>query len=193
MITLTDTLIITFAYFLGSISSAILICKILYLEDPRNYASKNPGATNIFRIGGYKLAAIVVLFDFLKGAIPIWIGSYCEISSIYLQITAFVSCIGHVYPIYFRFHGGKGVATAFGTLTAISIDFFVIMLSIWLFVVLLFRYVSLGSIVTAILMPFYVWYMHPQYFVLMILLSLLICTRHSKNMKRLWSRKEKQI
>lgn len=193
MITLTTVLIIIFAYFLGSISSAILICKILCLEDPRYYASKNPGATNIFRIAGYKLAIAVVLFDFLKGAIPIWLGSYLEISSIYLQITAVVVCIGHMFPIFFQFFGGKGVATACGALTAIGFDFFIVMIVIWLLIVFIFRYVSLGSIITAIIMPCYVWWKHPQYFILMVFLSLLILVRHFDNIKRLWLHQEKQI
>lgn len=193
MITLSSVLIIVFSYFLGSISSAILICKTLCLVDPRHYASKNPGATNVFRIAGYKLALGVVLFDFLKGAIPIWLGFYFEIPVIYLQITGMVVCIGHVYPIFFQFYGGKGVATAFGTLTAINFNFFIIMISVWLLIVLLFKYISLGSIITVIVMPFYVWYMCPQYFALMIFLSILILIRHFNNMKRLWLSQEKKI
>lgn len=193
MIMLSSVLIIIFAYFLGSISGAILICKILCLVDPRNYESKNPGATNVFRIAGYKLALVVVLFDCLKGAVPIWLGFYFDIPFIYLKITAIIVCIGHVYPIFFQFSGGKGVATAFGALTAMNFNFFIIMISTWLLIVLVFRYVSLGSIITAIVMPCYMWYIYPQYFILMVLLSILILVRHCRNIKRLWLNQEKKI
>lgn len=190
---LITILIITISYLLGSISSAILLCKIFYFIDPRNYESKNPGATNVFRIVGYKLAIGVVLFDFLKGAASVWLGYYFEISSYYLQVVIIAVCIGHIYPIFFQFSGGKGVATVFGALTAISVNFFVIMISIWLLIVLFFRYISLGSIVTSIIMPVYVWCVNPQYFVLVTLLSTLILFKHNSNIKRLWCHQEKQI
>lgn len=186
-------LIMIITYFLGSISSAILICKILHLSDPRQHGSKNAGATNIFRIAGYKLACIVALFDFLKGAIPICIGIYLKFNPIYLQIIIISVCVGHMYPIFFRFCGGKGVATAFGALTFIGFDFFIIMITVWILVVTLSKYVSLGSIITAIIMPFYVWFMHPQYFFCIILLSSLILIRHINNIKRLFYNQEQQI
>lgn len=190
---LASILIIIFSYFLGSISGAILICRILCLIDPRNYESKNPGATNVLRIAGYKLALLVVLFDFFKGAIPIWMGFYFNIFSVYLQIISIVVCLGHVYPVFFQFRGGKGVATAFGALTALNFNFFIVMITIWLLIVLLFQYVSLGSIITSIVMPFYVWYIDPQYLILMILLSVLVLVRHFENIKRLWLCQEKKI
>lgn len=190
---LVTILTITFAYFLGSISSAILICKILNLSDPRNYGSKNPGATNVFRIAGYKLACSVALFDFLKGITPTYIGLYLELTTFYLQIIIISVCIGHMYPIFFNFYGGKGVATAFGALSALSLDFSIIMLTIWILTILLFRYISLGSIVTALTMPLYVWFVQPQYLIGMILLSFLILIRHKSNIKRLYYHQEHKI
>lgn len=186
-------LVIVFAYVLGSISSAILLCRFLCLVDPRSYASKNPGATNVFRIAGYRLATLVVLFDFLKGAIPIWLGFYFEISCVHLQLMALAVCIGHMYPVFFRFYGGKGVATFFGVFSAISFDFFIIMISTWLLVLFLFRYVSLASIITVIIMPFCIGYLNFQYCILVVLLSSLILLRHSNNIKRLWFNQEKKI
>lgn len=182
-----------FAYFIGSISSAILICKILHLQDPRKYGSKNPGATNIFRIAGYRVAFSVALFDFLKGAIPIYIGLYFKIPFIYLHIMVIFVCIGHIYPIFFQFCGGKGVATAFGALTAINCNFFIIILTTWIILVLLFKYVSLGSIITTILMPFYTWWMQPQHLTCIIPLAFLILIRHIDNIKRLYHNQEKRI
>lgn len=190
---LFTVLIIVSTYCIGSISSAIVICKTIYALDPRDYGSKNPGATNIFRIAGYKLALSVVILDFLKGAIPIYTGQYLEITSIDLQIIVISVCIGHMYPIFFQFNGGKGVATAFGALTAINMNWSIIMIITWLSIILIFRYVSLGSIVTAIIMPFYVWLMQPQYLTCMILVSFLILVRHISNIKRLFNHQEKQI
>lgn len=186
-------LIPIFSYFLGSISSAILICTIFELKDPRNYGSRNPGATNILRIAGYKLACSVALFDILKGYIPTYTGIYIDISSIYLQMIIIFVCIGHMYPIFFKFSGGKGVATAFGALSAISLDFSIIMIISWALIIILFRYVSLGSIITSIIMPFYTWLTQPQYLICIILLSLLILIRHTDNIKRLYYKQEKRI
>lgn len=191
---ITIILNITFAYFLGSISNSILICKFFNLIDPRNYGSKNPGATNVFRIAGYKLAITVALLDSIKGAVPIWIGSYLKVPSIYLEIIGISVCTGHMYPIFFKFYGGKGVATAFGTISAINIDFSIIMIGTWILIILLFRYVSLGSIITAIIMPCYAWYINNYtYCFFMITLSFLILIRHIDNIKRLWNHQEKRI
>ncbi|CAD83585.1 putative inner membrane protein [Candidatus Blochmanniella floridana] len=193
MIIFTATLIIILAYFLGSISGSILICKTLHFKDPRQHGSKNPGTTNILRIINYKIAIFVLLFDSLKGAVPIWLGTYFHIDPIYLYIIAISACIGHIYPIYFQFYGGKGVATAFGALTAISINFFIIIIITWILTVYLFRYASLGSIVTFIVITFYVWYIQYHHFEYIILLSLIILSQHKNNIKRLWNHQEKHI
>lgn len=190
---LITILILVFAYVLGSISSAILLCRIICLVDPRNYESKNPGATNVFRIAGYRLAILVMLFDFLKGFVSIWLGFYFEISYIYVQMVALAVCLGHMYPIFFQFSGGKGVSTTFGVLSAINFNFFIVMISIWLLVLLLFRYISLASIIAVMVMPFCVWYLNSQYCFLLMLLSLLVLFRHRSNIKRLWFNQEKKI
>ncbi|URJ29736.1 glycerol-3-phosphate 1-O-acyltransferase PlsY [Blochmannia endosymbiont of Camponotus sp.] len=191
--TLISILIIISAYLLGSISSAILICKILDIPDPRYFGSKNPGATNIFRIAGYKIAILVILFDVLKGAIPIWLGYYLEISSNSLGITAIFSCLGHMYPIFFKFYGGKGVATAFGALTTINVNLSIIMISTWLLTVLSFGYSSLGAVISALIVPCYTWYFQPQYSLPTIIISSLVLIKHIVNIKRLWNHQEKRI
>lgn len=183
----------TFAYFLGSISSAILICKILYFPDPRNLGSKNPGATNILRIAGLKIAISVILFDTLKGAIPIWLGYHLEIAPIFLGATAILSCLGHMYPIFFKFYGGKGVATAFGALATIDLNLAIVMISTWILTVLSFGYSSMGAIITALIIPCYAWYFQSQYLFSIIIISVLVIIRHSSNIKRLWHHKEKRI
>ncbi|URJ28109.1 glycerol-3-phosphate 1-O-acyltransferase PlsY [Candidatus Blochmannia vicinus (nom. nud.)] len=191
--TSVSILIIISAYLLGSISSAILICKILNISDPRYFGSKNPGATNIFRIAGYKIAIFVILFDISKGAIPIWLGHYLEISPDSLGIAAIFSCLGHMYPIFFKFYGGKGVATAFGALTTININLSVIMISTWLLTVLSFGYSSLGAIIAALIVPFYTWYFQPQHLLPTIIISSLVLIKHIVNIKRLWNHQEKRI
>ncbi|WP_159714899.1 glycerol-3-phosphate 1-O-acyltransferase PlsY [Blochmannia endosymbiont of Camponotus nipponensis] len=191
--TLYSIFIIIFAYFLGSISSAILICKILHFPDPRDFGSKNPGATNIFRIAGRKIAISVIVFDILKGVIPIWLGYYSKIPPVFLGATAIFTCLGHMYPIFFRFHGGKGVATAFGALTTINFDLAIVMISTWIITVLSTGYSSVGAIVTALIIPCYAWYFQSQYFILTIIISSLVIIRHSSNIQRLWHHQEKHI
>lgn len=185
-------LIIIFAYFLGSISSAILICKILHHPDPRKFGSKNPGATNILRIAGHNIAIIVLIIDILKGITPVWIGYYLNIPPSYIGIVAISVCLGHMYPIFFKFYGGKGVATAFGAITTMGIDIFIIMISTWILTIISFKYSSLASIITAIIIPCYTWYFHTQYFLPITIISSLIIIRHIDNIKRLWYHQEKK-
>ena len=102
------------SYLIGSISSAIIISKALGLPDPRTQGSKNPGATNVLRLGGKKIAAFVLFFDGLKGAVPVFIGVYYGFGLTALTLTALCAFLGHVFPVFFRFRGGKGVATLQG-------------------------------------------------------------------------------
>ena len=113
---------IIFAYLLGSISSAILICRLAGLPDPRHHGSGNPGATNVLRIGGKLAAAGVLICDVLKGMLPVWLAYLLQIPYFYLGIIAIAACLGHIYPVFFHFKGGKGVATAFGSIAAIGWD-----------------------------------------------------------------------
>lgn len=186
-------LITTFTYLVSSISTAILICKVLHYPDPRNFGSNNPGATNILRIAGHNIAIIVLIIDILKGAIPVWISYYLNMPPVYLGTIAIVACLGHMYPIFFKFYGGKGVATAFGAITIMGIDIFIIMISIWTLTILSFKYSSLAAIITAIVIPCYAWYFQPQYFLSIIIISSLIIIRHINNIKRLWRHQETRI
>lgn len=186
-------LTVILAYLIGSMSAAVLICKILHYPDPRNSGSKNPGATNTLRIAGRKIAISVLIIDVLKGAIPVWISDYLNVSTSCLNVVAISVCLGHIYPIFFKFSGGKGVATALGAIAIMKIDLTIIMISIWVVTVLFFKYSSLASIITAIIIPFYTWYFQPQYLLSIITISLLIIIRHANNIKRLWHRKEIRI
>lgn len=184
---------IIFAYLLGSISSAVLICRILRLPDPRGVGSNNPGATNVLRIGGKKAAAAVLLCDMLKGTIPVWGGYFLSIDPIILGVVAIAACLGHMYPIFFHFKGGKGVATALGAIAPIGLDLSAMIIATWLSVALLFRYSSLAAIVTVLLAPFYTWIIKPQYTLPVAMLCCLIVFRHHQNIKRLFSGTEPKV
>ncbi|WP_394127900.1 glycerol-3-phosphate 1-O-acyltransferase PlsY [Vibrio hepatarius] len=173
------------AYLLGSISSAVLICRILRLPDPRGVGSNNPGATNVLRIGGKKAAAAVLLCDMLKGTLPVWGGYFLDIEPVILGVIAIAACLGHMYPLFFHFKGGKGVATALGAIAPIGLDLTGMIIATWLSVAFVFRYSSLAAIVTVLLAPFYTWMIKPQYTLPVAMLCCLIVFRHHQNIKRL--------
>ncbi|NQS87064.1 glycerol-3-phosphate 1-O-acyltransferase PlsY [Pantoea allii] len=184
---------IIFAYLCGSISSAILVCKLAGLPDPRTHGSGNPGATNVLRIGGRLAAASVLVFDIVKGMVPVWLAYLFHVSPLYLGLTAIAACLGHIYPVFFRFRGGKGVATAFGAIAPIGWDLTGLMTGTWLLTVLLSGYSSLGAIVSALIAPFYVWWFKPQFTFPVSMLSCLILLRHHDNIQRLWRGQESKI
>ncbi len=181
------------AYLLGSISSAVLICRLLRLPDPRSVGSNNPGATNVLRIGGKKAAAAVLLCDMLKGTIPVWAGYFLKIDPLILGLVAIAACLGHMYPIFFHFKGGKGVATALGAIAPIGLDLTAMIMATWLFVAVIFRYSSLAAIVTVLLAPLYTWLVKPQYTLPVAMLCCLIILRHHQNIKRLFAGTEPKV
>ena len=187
--------IIVFAYLFGSISSAVLVCCIAGLPDPREAGSHNPGATNVLRIGGRLAALIVLIFDILKGMLPTWLAYKLAIPAPYLGLIAIAACLGHIYPIFFHFKGGKGVATAFGAMAPISWALASMLVGTWVLVVLISGYSSLGAIVTALLAPLYVWYFghEPQLILPVAMLSCLVIIRHHDNIQRIWRGQESHI
>lgn len=185
--------IIIFAYLCGSVSSAILVCRIARFPDPREFGSGNPGATNVLRIGGRLVAASVLAFDILKGMFPVWLAYKLEVPPLYLGLTAIAACLGHIYPVLFHFRGGKGIATAFGAIAPISWDLDGLMTGTWLLTVLLSGYSSLGAVVSALIAPFYVWWFKPQFTFPVAMLSCLILVRHHDNIQRLWRGQEGKI
>ncbi|WP_437215809.1 glycerol-3-phosphate 1-O-acyltransferase PlsY [Pectobacterium sp. LFLA-215] len=181
------------AYLCGSISSAILFCRMAGLPDPRQHGSGNPGATNVLRIGGKAAAATVLVFDVLKGMLPVWAAYALGVTPLYLGLTAIAACLGHIYPVFFHFRGGKGVATAFGAIAPIGWDLTGLMTGTWLLTILLSGYSSLGAIVSALIAPFYVWWFKPQFTFSVAMLSCLILMRHHDNIQRLWRGQESKI
>ncbi|GAA4899896.1 glycerol-3-phosphate 1-O-acyltransferase PlsY [Ferrimonas pelagia] len=181
------------AYLLGSVSSAILVCRVLGLGDPRDQGSGNPGATNVLRLGGKGPAALVLLFDILKGTIPVWGSYFLGLPPLALAAIGVAACLGHIYPCFFQFHGGKGVATALGAVAPIGWDMIGAVIVTWLLIALLSRYSSLASILTAVLTPIYALAFKGQYAIAVGVLCALILWRHHDNMRRLWQGTEPKL
>ena len=186
-------IMIIIAYLLGSISSAVLICRLKGLPDPRTSGSHNPGATNVFRLGGKGAAGLVLVSDILKGMLPVWGGYFLNINPLLLGIIAISACLGHMYPLFFHFKGGKGVATALGALAPIGLDLTGMLFSSWIVIILLTGYSSLASMITALLAPLFTWLVKPQYTLPVAMLSCLIVLKHHENIRRFFSGKEKKI
>jgi len=190
MITLAsqDVLWLVFGYLAGSISSAIIVCRMAGLPDPRTQGSGNPGATNVLRVGNKKHAAITLAGDFLKGLIPVLLAKMAG-ADLNLQITIGLACfLGHLYPVFFNFRGGKGVATAIGAILASSWPVGLCIIATWLFVAKVMRISSLSALITFFLTPIYAWRLEPEqpYFLtLVIAISVLLFWRHRSNIRKL--------
>ena len=181
------------AYLLGSLSAAILFCRLFGLPDPRSEGSRNPGATNVLRIGGKWPALVVLVFDMLKGMLPVWAGYYLGLTHFELGMVALAACLGHIFPVFFNFKGGKGVATAFGAIAPIAWGVAGAMLGTWLLVFLVSGYSSLSAVVTALLVPFYVWWFKPEFTFPVALVCCLLIYRHHVNIQRLWRGEEDKV
>ena len=183
------------AYLIGSLSSAIILCKLAGLPDPRSEGSGNPGATNVLRIGGKKLAATVLFIDVVKGVLPVTIVSLAGSDLAWITATAFAVFLGHLYPVFFQFKGGKGVATALGGFLALSPLLGGAILLSWLFVFIISRISSLSAIIAASLAPLYsMWLINSleaRWIILVMTTMLLI--RHKSNIKRLLSGEESNL
>ncbi|WP_138598252.1 MULTISPECIES: glycerol-3-phosphate 1-O-acyltransferase PlsY [Pseudoalteromonas] len=187
------SLICICAYLIGSISSAVLVCQVFGLADPRFAGSNNPGATNVLRLGGKLPAALVLIFDILKGTIPVWGAYFLEIEPVWLGAVAVAACLGHIYPIFFHFNGGKAVATAFGALLPIGLSLGGMLIATWLCVLWLTRYASLAAIITVTAAPLYTWLIKPIYTIPVSFLTVLIIVRHRANIARLLKGQEPKV
>ena len=189
---LTIILIIT-AYLTGSISAAIITCKVMGLSDPRTLGSNNPGATNVKRIGGNKAAAITLLGDMLKGFLPVMLALLLDSDELTIVLVAIAAFLGHLYPIFFGFKGGKGVATAFGVILAVSWPVAMAMLLTWLLIAYGLKISSFSALVTAAVAPFYFWWLEGSILLISMgtFISIMLIWRHRSNIKRLLSGEEK--
>ncbi len=180
-------LLIPVAYLMGSVSSAIIICKAMNLPDPREQGSKNPGATNVMRIGGKKAAAITLVGDMLKGLIPVLLARLVGADALPLALVGMAAFLGHLFPAFFGFKGGKGVATAFGVLSGFSWLIGAMVCGTWILVYKLFKISSLSALVAAALTPVYVWTVtgSVELVEVTIFISGVLFWRHKGNIKRL--------
>lgn len=190
-----DYLLILIAYLFGSLNSAIILCKALSLPDPREQGSGNPGATNVLRFGGKKLAASVLFFDILKGVIPVLIALIIGMEQALIAVVAFAAFIGHLYPLFFKFKGGKGVATAFGVLATMNWMVGLSILLTWLVMALTFRLSSLSALTASLLAPLYAWLFIGDDITTLItlIMSALLLWRHRSNIRNLLAGKEPKI
>ena len=187
---INQLLIILFAYLVGSVSSGIIVSQIFNLPDPRTIGSKNPGATNVMRSGNKKAAIFTLLGDLLKAILVLAIAEYLGFNNLIIVCVALAVLIGHIYPIFYKFQGGKGVATAIGILIALNFKLALIVASIWLLVFGIWRYSSLAAIVAAISAPIIaIFILRDQslYCIAFTLITIIILFKHQANIRKLLS------
>lgn len=192
---IVNLLLVTGAYLLGSVSSAIIICRLMGLPDPRTQGSSNPGATNVLRIGGKTAGAITLLGDGLKGLIPMLAGHLLDADPALLAVTGLAAFLGHLYPVFFGFLGGKGVATALGVQFGLYWPIGLTVAAIWLFVAKALRISSVSGLVCMALAPLVIWLFRPEPILvwMQVLISLLLFWRHRSNIWNLLSGSEGKL
>ena len=190
-----DYLLIPAGYLFGSISTAIIVCKLMGLPDPRTEGSGNPGATNVARLGGKKAAVLTLLGDMLKGLIPVLIAHAMQAAPLILAGTALAAFLGHLYPVFFGFRGGKGVATALGVIYGLDWHVGLLTTAIWLAMALLFRYSSLAALIAILLAPLgFLWlWPEPAVIAAMAIMTVMLYWRHRSNISNLLSGREGKI
>jgi glycerol-3-phosphate acyltransferase PlsY len=183
------------AYLLGSVSSAIVISRVMGLADPRTVGSRNPGATNVLRYGGKTAAVLTLLGDLLKGVLAVLLARWISGDPMIVAASGFAAFLGHLLPVFHGFKGGKGVATALGVWLAISPWIGLSLAATWIVVAIVLRYSSLAALITAAIAPLYVyWWMPVTGFVMMsIAMSVLLIARHHRNIRNLITGKEARI
>ena len=184
-----------FAYLFGSISSAVIVCRAMALPDPRASGSKNPGATNVLRIGGKKAAVITLAGDALKGLIPVLAAGALSDHSVVVALAGAGAFLGHLYPVFFAFKGGKGVATAAGVFAGLSVTVSALLVLVWLAAALVFRYSSLAALIAAAVAPLLTLWLLPEpgYFVMSLVVAALLFWRHRENIRRIKAGAESKI
>lgn len=192
---MTEYLLVPFAYLCGSLSSAVIICKMMRLDDPRLHGSNNPGATNVLRLYGRKAAILTLVGDVLKGLLPLLLAHALQTSHLVIALSATGAFLGHLYPVFFAFRGGKGIATFIGVLLGIYWPLGVAFIVTWLVVALLFRYSSLAGLSAAALTPVYTGFILPQnvYLISVSIMVIFMFWRHRNNIRNLIAGKEDKL
>ena len=191
-----EYLIFTIAgYLLGSVSSAVVVSRLMNLPDPRSEGSGNPGATNVLRLGNKAAAGLTLAGDLLKGALPVLVARWLVDDPLTVALAGAGAFFGHLFPLFFGFKGGKGVATALGVFAAVSLSVAGGLALTWLVVALVLRYSSLAALVSAVSAPVWVWWIlsDPVYTGLAALLALMLILRHRANIGRLLTGTESKI
>ena len=188
-------LLFPICYIIGSVNSSIILSRIYKLPDPRDYGSKNPGATNILRSGNKILSLLILLLDILKGFLPVLIAYYIIEDKLYVQVAGVIAVLGHIYPIFYKFKGGKGVATAFGAILGFDIILGLICMITWLITAFLFRYSALSAIVSFTFLPIYTWLSYENLAItsIYLFLAIVVIYKHKKNIENLLNNKETKI
>ena len=187
------------AYLLGSLSFAVIVSKAMRLDDPRSYGSGNPGATNVLRSGNKTAAILTLLLDALKGVVAVLVARAVSgrfgFGETVIALAGLAAFLGHLYPVFFRFEGGKGVATAAGVLLALNPWVGLASLGTWLVIAFVTRYSSLAALVTALLAPVYTCFLigDPQVVVLVAVMSVLLIWRHRTNIAKLLNGTESKL
>jgi acyl phosphate:glycerol-3-phosphate acyltransferase len=192
------------AYLAGSLSFAVIVSRVMGLNDPRSYGSKNPGATNVLRSGSKAAAVITLLLDALKGWLPVvlvrWYGKPYGLEEGTLALVGLAAFLGHLYPVFFRFQGGKGVATALGVVMGVDAFLGLAVCASWLIIAYFSRYSSLASLVAAVFAPAYyvmgagiAWYLEKPVLLAMVIMAAFLLWRHSQNITRLLKGTESKL
>ena len=197
--------VVVLAYLLGSLSFAVIVSKFMGLSDPRSYGSKNPGATNVLRSGNKKAAVLTLLFDAVKGCVPVTVllhyGAAYGLAEGVAAAAGLAAFLGHLYPIFFKFEGGKGVATAMGVLMGVSPLLGLAVAITWLGIAWYFRYSSLAALLAAVLAPVYyamaaggpLWNFNGAIFGMLCVMGILLVWRHRDNVNRLLAGTETKL
>ncbi len=188
-------LLFIMAYLLGSVSSAILTCQLMGIADPRTVGSKNPGATNVMRHGGKKAAFFTLFGDILKGLVPVLIAKLLGMNNAWVTLIGIAAFLGHLYPIYFSFRGGKGVATAIGLYMGLNWIAGLLIIASWLFTAKVLKISSFAALIATLLAPLYFYLItHDMNMTLgMLFITLLIYWRHRSNIQKMLSGTENTL
>ncbi len=204
MLILYPTLATVLAYLIGSLSFAVIVSKVMGLKDPRTFGSKNPGATNVLRSGSKAAAIVTLLLDAFKGWLPVvlvrWFGKPYGMEDGTVALVGFAAFIGHLWPVYFGFKGGKGVATFLGVVFGVDLLLGLATGATWLIIAWFFRYSSLASLISAAFVPvFYLmgdrlqWYAERSIMLALFAMALTLAYRHRENINRLLEGKESRL
>ncbi len=190
-----DAILILLAYLLGSVSTAIIVCKLMGLPDPRSEGSGNPGATNVLRVGGKKPAAITLFGDTLKGLLPVLIAKAFTQDPLIIGLVGLAAFLGHLFPLFFGFKGGKGVATMLGVLFGLNLWVGAATGLTWLVIAKGLKISSLSALIATALAPLYLWLIagNLELVILTSLMTVMLFWRHRSNIQNLLSGAEGKI